>query len=642
MFRKKKAYPPSWRFAPTGGGAEQGNSAGMQTFKEDAMASMVREVLQNSLDQLESGLETVRVRFDLRDLPAEYFGARQLAPHVAAALKEAERDGNQEMTQRLKRSEILLRGDSIATLTIADSGSTGLRDERWDNLIIREGAPNSGPNSGGSFGFGKNAPFNVSDIGAVFYSTRYFDKRVERGRALYMMGKAILMSHCDPRRRNRRLQHIGFYAAHGGGRHNARVEGEAVPHELALDDTGTALHILGFSGARENWRDKTARAAIENFFCAIHWGRLEIAIAQENGEDRIIDAEALPVEFERGGGAAERAYYEAIRDNEPVHAESSGVIDGLGGLEIWIAAGIDDLPNRLCYVNRKGMKITDARLFGRNPFYPAGGVAWQPWCAVAMSSDDRCESRLRRLEPPAHNELNYKLAEDAAQGRFIEGELRGLRDRTADLLRDRFGANNAASRDNAAELAELFPDIEDGGDAEAVEFKNLRAEALVAGAEDNALGYAAVKREEETGGRIGGGNGGDGGDGGGGGVGGDPPRGKDRGGAPPIRIARALRLSADEMLITIEASEESDAALGVLAAGEQPVRDEPPLAFASAVAASPAEARVSVDANGNLRLSGITGKVTLKARLASGIAEYSGYRLFEIDGANNDGEETAI
>lgn len=631
MFRKHKPNPPSWRFAPTGGGAEQGNSPGMQTFKEDAMASMVREVLQNSLDQRVDGLPYVSVRFAVRDLPAALFGARELLPHARAALKEAEADGNDAMTRRLRVAERALRAKSLRVLSIVDAGTVGLRDERWNNLIFKEGAPNAGANSGGSFGFGKNAPFNLSDVNAVFYTTRYMDRNAKFGRGLYMAGRAILMSHDSPHDKQR-LQSVGFYAAHGKGEPNIRIEGESVPLELTPSERGTGVHIVGFSRQSWRWRDDVARAAIENFFCAIHWGALKIVIAEDSGDDRIIDADSLPIEIERLGasGRAARAYYETLRDQQEIAIEGSGVMDGIGGLSLWLATGDEDAVNRLCYVNRKGMKITDARLFGKNPFSPAGGAGWQPWTAVAIAAADDGESRLRRLEPPAHNEISYRLLEDAGERGFMESELRAARAKIAVAIKERFGEDNAASRDNASELAELFPDSEDGENAESVEFKNLPPAAIKRDDGKTAYGYGLGGDDEgddEDEREPGGGGGG----GGGGGV-------RDRkriGGAADARVERALRLGGDEMLIVIDAGDAAEVALGVVAAGEQFVRGEPRLPFESARVAG-SDAKVEVDQRGNLRLMGIDGRVSVVARLKSAPEEYAGFRVVNIGDEDED------
>ena len=55
----------TWRFAPTGGGPEQGNSAGQHYFVNDAVTKMVREILQNSLDHPTPGNDTIDIIFRL-------------------------------------------------------------------------------------------------------------------------------------------------------------------------------------------------------------------------------------------------------------------------------------------------------------------------------------------------------------------------------------------------------------------------------------------------------------------------------------------------------------------------------------------------------------------------------------------------
>ena len=79
---------PTWRFAPTGGGPEQGNNPGQQYFANDAVTKMVREVLQNSLDHPEPGIDTVHVNFRLITLSSDDIAADQLKQHIRASLKE--------------------------------------------------------------------------------------------------------------------------------------------------------------------------------------------------------------------------------------------------------------------------------------------------------------------------------------------------------------------------------------------------------------------------------------------------------------------------------------------------------------------------------------------------------------------------
>ena len=62
---------PYWRFAPTNGGAEQSNNPGQVTFADAPVSKAVRELLQNSLDHPNTGLDGVTVNFVLLDLPSD-------------------------------------------------------------------------------------------------------------------------------------------------------------------------------------------------------------------------------------------------------------------------------------------------------------------------------------------------------------------------------------------------------------------------------------------------------------------------------------------------------------------------------------------------------------------------------------------
>lgn len=203
---------PYWRFAPTNGGAEQSNNPGQVTFADDPVAKAVRELLQNCLDHPNPGLDTVTVEFTLLDLPAEYCNASQLARHVRQAAQLLEDENDRQNADRYRRAAAALSQPTIKTLAITDAGTTGLVGDNWRKLIYREGRPTSDRNAthGGSYGFGKNAPFNLSLANAVLYSTRYVAKAA-RGRETKMAGRAQLISHPDPAT-GEQLQAIGSTA----------------------------------------------------------------------------------------------------------------------------------------------------------------------------------------------------------------------------------------------------------------------------------------------------------------------------------------------------------------------------------------------------------------------------------------------
>ena len=66
----------------------------------------------------------------------------------------------------------------IPCLRVQDTGTMGLNDARWKALVLQEGAVSKGGGApGGSYGIGKNAVLNVSDLQTVFYSTRLIEGR---------------------------------------------------------------------------------------------------------------------------------------------------------------------------------------------------------------------------------------------------------------------------------------------------------------------------------------------------------------------------------------------------------------------------------------------------------------------------------
>ena len=71
-----------WRFAPTGGGAEHGNSAGQHYFVNEAVTKTVREVLQNSVDHPVPGIDVVEVAFRLMTISPDDIGLQQRFPQV--------------------------------------------------------------------------------------------------------------------------------------------------------------------------------------------------------------------------------------------------------------------------------------------------------------------------------------------------------------------------------------------------------------------------------------------------------------------------------------------------------------------------------------------------------------------------------
>ena len=162
----------------------------------------------------------------------------------------------------------ILTGKSINCLKILDSNTTGLQGDRkkgdWHRLTKATGKPQTEKNAGGSFGIGKNAPFAVSDLRTVFYSTRYGANGKD---AEYAQGKAILVSHAESN--GGETQAVGFY---GVREHCDRLADKAIPSILKREKDekdGTTVFVPALREVK-GWEEKIVAAITSNFFFSIN------------------------------------------------------------------------------------------------------------------------------------------------------------------------------------------------------------------------------------------------------------------------------------------------------------------------------------------------------------------------------------
>ncbi len=456
-------FKARWHFAPTGGGAEYGNSAGLYYFVNDAITNTVREVLQNSMDHPSQGIDCVELTCRLMEISPDEIGIPQLKRHIESSLHEVKRDNDKEAIKRYEQMLQAVSKPTIPCLAMIDSGTTGLQGDNWRNLIFREGTPTNSETQtkGGSYGFGKNAPFNLSDCNTVLYSTRYVSA-AKKGRVEHLAGRSLLVSHNDPHQPEIKLQQTGFWAVHSP-KLNQPLEGPNIPQSLRLKESGTGIFIIGFNtGNYPRWDDETAKAAVTHFFYAIHTKKLVVIIDKGDGTaPRIINRDTLPIELENlPSNDPTHHYWQAIADNNPEITEPSGRLGQMGQLQLWINTG-KGAPRRTAHINRRGMFITDSRQRGDNPFYPRDGTKWPEWCAVTMAQDEMAETFIRQMEPPAHDAIHVKQLRETNQQQTADLEVRHQREQITKIIRDRIDQTLLEAGSNISELARMFPDLPD-------------------------------------------------------------------------------------------------------------------------------------------------------------------------------------
>ena len=310
-----------WQFPPRNGGIDYVQDPSSAYFSDNPLPKLVREVIQNSLDAKEPGLnDPVQVNFSETHIRPHVIGASDLRQHLKACRDRARYDKRANVRKYYERALRTLDSKQIRCLQIVDSGTTGLQGSNWDALVFQEGSvQKSGDSPGGSYGIGKNAVFNVSDLRTVFYSTRC----LERGRVEKLQGKATLMSHANPNNKQEQVQHIGFFAMPGVD----PVLGQAIPDLFRLGDVGAGVFIMGFNPGSEEWAKEVTYAAIENFFYAIHHKRLVVNVKAHKLNEIVVSHETLDPLFEsQVHDNPSYHYYRAIRDENPNRTDEIGKI----------------------------------------------------------------------------------------------------------------------------------------------------------------------------------------------------------------------------------------------------------------------------------------------------------------------------
>src|SRR5690606_33305818 len=202
-----------WRFLSKEGQEEEGlGHAGIETFKGSLYPGLARESAPNSLDaclKAEDGSRLpIRMVFRQQSVPRDTIPeVDKLQQTLEACLSRSKQRGIRKDKLFFEIATDALRQPSVNVLTVEDYGTTGLigpsvQGKPFHALVKGSGvSQKSSADAGGSFGIGKNAAFAVSQLRTVFYSTLF---REGTDLSYLAQGKAILVSHTDARRNEKR------------------------------------------------------------------------------------------------------------------------------------------------------------------------------------------------------------------------------------------------------------------------------------------------------------------------------------------------------------------------------------------------------------------------------------------------------
>ena len=422
-FDKPKGYLVGWNNAPTA------------IFKDKPLRNLTREVIQNSLDARMGDESVVRVEFKKHRVKRDKIpGMDSLREAIEYCCEEVMGSLKPEDTawKEINRARKIAESDEISVLSISDYGTTGMSGREWERYLKIEGDPSGSSERAGSHGLGKAAPVCMSDLRTIVVST-YWENDDGKGESL-IQGRTILAAH---KRNGESFGHVGFL-----GDEFAAIPGDRCPQGWIIRPprVGTTIHVLGWSGVGDGWKDCILGYAAMNFFPAFVRGRLEVLVAEEGSIDRSLDSADLQknvfsigrirkaVEKEDSEDEFDSAEYFHRCLSDPGRIEEEVRVPGLGRclLRILVTEGA---PKKVALI-RENMFITDDIPNVRKRY----SESFRDFAVVVECQSKEGKKMLRDMEPPEHNAIQPDRISDMAGRGKAKKALRDLANEIRSLI----------------------------------------------------------------------------------------------------------------------------------------------------------------------------------------------------------------
>ena len=440
-----------WQFPPNPTNAPIGpRDRGIEHYTGQRLSSLVRETLQNSLDAQEHrGQTPANVDFSLADLETASFNGQELAGAINACIS-ALKPKDESYRKMFRKALTQLDKESIPTLVITDSNTTGARDDGEDDCpwaaLTRGSGESSKPghDASGSYGIGKAAAYSATDLRTVLYTTTFTANGNLESR---FVGKSILSGHQDPQ--GKKVTSEGYL----GGPDFASLCNGDIPVQYRLESQGLCLRIPGYT-APKNWQQQVIEIAIDNFFHAIIKGQLAVTVAGETVSKETVGDYA-------GLLTTRVSHLLSTSGMDPV---AKGYIEGIGEIRLRIKvheAG-DDNTQDVALVRDAGMMITRER--GKmGPAQFRVPAHWHRFTAIVEClSDPDGKSAVRDCESTSHNELDIDRIPNDEDREPAKQALRQLGTWMRGEIRKHAEPPSNTEPVNATEAADLLPIIERG------------------------------------------------------------------------------------------------------------------------------------------------------------------------------------
>lgn len=269
------------------------NDPMLDRYKKDPYNSIVRESLQNAIDAQKDPSQCVQVSFSVGSLPGDSGSFLGLKEHIKACI-----DSNSVKAKERFGPMLDVLNSSLFYLKISDYNTIGMEYRKGDKdcpfyCFVRSKGNSSkrDESAGGSYGFGKAACFGLSPINTILVSTKTLDGNH------FFEGVSMLCGHSL---NGQKYSPVGYFDNNDGEPITAP---DQIPYGLKRDEPGTDIYVIGFGDLNMaldlllskdcDKMDAIRKYALQNFWPAIYWKKLELNIGGCQIFDRFKDGETL-------------------------------------------------------------------------------------------------------------------------------------------------------------------------------------------------------------------------------------------------------------------------------------------------------------------------------------------------------------
>lgn len=463
-----------WNFPdmPDNGSLVGPNEPMSENFKKTPYASIVREAIQNSLDERLDKTKPLEMVFSIKSLSLDRFqNFSDIFQHLVGCKGFSEK-ASETYTPMVEYIKGVLRSykKKLYYIQVSDYNANGMpfnENNPYDTkspfvAFVRSAglSTKSSANAGGSFGFGKAAYFYLSPIRTILVSTLTKDNKY------FFEGVSSLCSH---EYNGVKKMHIGYYDSNNGF---PITDLNAIPRRFRRIDKegnpigpGTDIYIMGLrydnsmpvEQAIQNIYTEMILAVLRNFWMAIFEGMLSVTIGEN-----IINRENLL-------SVVNQYFSESPDDSSKKHTEYNPlpylqmVVNAeqaeKNHKKYILEAGSDDPESKCILYLQKKKTANDRILYMRSPrmFVKAETKRnRRGYYGLFVCTGGFWDTLLRSIENPAHNEWdkdNYDGDKTTAKqiSKYLEQIFNFVRDKVDELF-----ASSNSSEDTIKDLEQYL------------------------------------------------------------------------------------------------------------------------------------------------------------------------------------------